>query len=625
MIARRPLPRLSARGRDGRIRSPGAGSAGPAGSGASCGCEGPPAGENTPPGDPRIQRGTRGQAVAPGDLFPGLDDIPFDPDDIPAGGPDLPTVPSDPVPGWSGGTAVSSAPSCPAWLPGEYQEAQASIRVTAVGAGYGANLVGIGATLLNRVAVVAVERPLQTFMAQYGIPHATLAVVDGWGRLVHCRAFTNTTVRDRQGLPAFYAGPHTPFRLGSVSKCFTSWTLCRLADLGVIPDMEARLADYVDLERIPAAVSRGEVSPCNLFPESPDVKGWNGTVDARREGITLKHLLTHRSGWYDDAPNYVQMWNSPTYSGDLKSRYLDHNSYPVERRQAVEKNPGVMGKTITSLLSEVATVNRATYPVTHDHMLRYFNLWRLAYSPGSHYVYSNLGYWMLGRVIEAATCHGYESVVRELLLRPLGMHRTRQGANTSWTRGVGEAPAYVQAWPSAGAQGSRTQSYQQGDGSYLGVDLRDYPAYADRDLFATDASGGWSSSAYDLACFLRECFYRRALIRHDVWYDEMLRFQGYRSPGNGTGYGWDLTGGRGSVAYFKSGHLDGGAAYLYHQGTMGGSRPLSLVLAYNRYPFVTLGLGQPDPEQSLKATLLAALGSISVPPRNRDLFEDLAW
>ncbi len=614
-------PLRAAPTRDGRIRSRGAG---PAGSEASCGCEEPPSGKRAAPGDARIQRGASGQPVESGELFAGIEDIPIDPDDLPSGGPDLPTVPADPEPGQFVAGVASRTPACPAWLPGEYREGQASSRVTVTGAGFGAELVGIGATLLPRVAVVALERPLETFMAHYGIPHATLAVVDGWGRLVHCRAFTNTTVRDRQGLPAFYAGPHTPFRLGSVSKCLTSWTLCRLADLDVIPDMQARLADYVDLERIPAAVSRGEVSPCGLLPEWPDVKGWKGTVDARRQGITLQHLLTHRSGWYDDAPNYKPMRVMSAYSGG-KQRYLDHNSYPVERKENVQKNPGVMGATITSLLPEVATANRATYPVTHDHMLRYFNLWRLAYSPGSHYVYSNLGYWMLGRVIEAAACHGYESVVRELLLRPLGMHRTLLGADTSWTRGVGEAPAYVGTWPSAGTRGSIAQSYQKDDGSYLGVDLRDYAAYADRDLSATDASGGWSSSGYDLACFLRECFYRKALIRHDVWYDEMFRFQGYRTSGQGTGYGWDLSGSKGSVAFFKSGHLDGGAAYLYHQGAMGGSRPLSLALAYNRYPFLSSWNASGAAEQTLKGVILAALGNVSLPPTNRDLFEELEW
>jgi CubicO group peptidase (beta-lactamase class C family) len=49
---------------------------------------------------------------------------------------------------------------------------------------------------------------------------------------------------------------------------------------------------------------------------------------------------------------------------------------------------------------------------------------RLAFEPGDYGEYTNVGYMVLGAVIEAASGESYTDYVREHLLRPLGMHCT---------------------------------------------------------------------------------------------------------------------------------------------------------------------------------------------------------
>jgi len=49
---------------------------------------------------------------------------------------------------------------------------------------------------------------------------------------------------------------------------------------------------------------------------------------------------------------------------------------------------------------------------------------RFCWAPGTRFEYSNLGYAVLGRVIVAVTGAGYESVIRNRLLTPLGLDRT---------------------------------------------------------------------------------------------------------------------------------------------------------------------------------------------------------
>ena len=46
---------------------------------------------------------------------------------------------------------------------------------------------------------------------------------------------------------------------------------------------------------------------------------------------------------------------------------------------------------------------------------------RLSFAPGSRYAYSNIGYWLLGQVVERATGERFTAYVIDRILRPLGI------------------------------------------------------------------------------------------------------------------------------------------------------------------------------------------------------------
>jgi len=46
---------------------------------------------------------------------------------------------------------------------------------------------------------------------------------------------------------------------------------------------------------------------------------------------------------------------------------------------------------------------------------------RLSFPPGTRYAYSNIGYWLLGRVVEQASGEPFSSYVADGILRPLGL------------------------------------------------------------------------------------------------------------------------------------------------------------------------------------------------------------
>jgi CubicO group peptidase (beta-lactamase class C family) len=139
--------------------------------------------------------------------------------------------------------------------------------------------------------------------------------------------------------------PATQFNIASMSKMFTAVAVARLAE-------------------------RGRV-------------GWHDPVSHHVrnlprafEGITIDHLLTHRSG-------LGSYFASPFYADRLQSN----------------------GRTVADYM----------VAVKQD---------RPSFQPGAAYAYSNNGYVLLGAVIQAVTGMDYFQAVEELVYRPAGMRHT---------------------------------------------------------------------------------------------------------------------------------------------------------------------------------------------------------
>jgi CubicO group peptidase (beta-lactamase class C family) len=108
----------------------------------------------------------------------------------------------------------------------------------------------------------------------------------------------------------------------------------------------------------------------------------------------------------------------------------------------------------------------------------------LTSEPGAQYYYSNVGYNILGRVIEKITEQGYEDYVKSNLLAPCGITRMRIGRNT-----------LEESFPDE-------VIYSQPDepGWTYGMDVA-----------RMDSHGGWVASATDLARFIA-CIDRIAFV-----------------------------------------------------------------------------------------------------------------
>ena len=155
--------------------------------------------------------------------------------------------------------------------------------------------------------------------------------------------------------------------------------------------------------------------PGSILGTRYGTKPYRGAV----ESITVEHLLTHTAGGWGNRTNDPMFRRFELGHADLIGWVLD--SYQL-----------------------------------HD-------------APGGTYAYSNFGYCVLGRVIEAVHGKPYEQAVRELVLQPAGVRDMRVGASDREGRHANDV------------------DYLQGN---------DFPYRMG--VTRMDAHGGWIASATDL-------------------------------------------------------------------------------------------------------------------------------
>lgn len=218
--------------------------------------------------------------------------------------------------------------------------------------------------------------------------------------------------------------PTSLFRVASISKMITAVTILHLIEQGKLR-RDDRIFDLLKLE----------------------AKAKGTKVDPRWRQITVSHLLRHEGGW------------DRNKSGD-----------PFETG----------GDVLKSL--------HASPPLTADLMIRYMLARPLDFEPGKDYSYSNFGYCLLGRVVEAVTGRSYEEYVRAEILAPMGISDMRIGKSLLKDRAPGEVRYY---------QPNEPRMLPSVYGPKLGAMVPS--PYGTEPIEVFDACGGWIGSAVDVA------------------------------------------------------------------------------------------------------------------------------
>ncbi len=218
--------------------------------------------------------------------------------------------------------------------------------------------------------------------------------------------------------------PDSLFRIASISKPITAVAILQLVEQGKL---------QLDQPIVPLLKQAAFIEP--------DAK-----ADERVAKITIRHCLQHTGGW-DRGKSFDAMFKQTEFAK-------------------------LLGKNCPAGPDEIIQVMLGK-PLDLD--------------PGTKYAYSNLGYCILGRILENVTGEPYEPYTQKHVLEPLGIRNMRIGGTFLKDRQPGEVKYYD---PHQGPS-----VYQANLGQMV---PSTYGAWS---LEALDAHGGWIASAHDLATF----------------------------------------------------------------------------------------------------------------------------
>jgi CubicO group peptidase (beta-lactamase class C family) len=279
------------------------------------------------------------------------------------------------------------------------------------------------------------DTQMQTFLTNYQIPGATFAVTKN-GKLIYMRAFGTA---DQAGTEA--TQPYHMFRIASVSKPITSIAIMKLIESG-----QLSLGDKV-------------FGPGGILNADPYFANANIT-DSRVYNITIQNLLEHSAGWNRSLP----MPPGPVSPYPWGYPHSDPIAFPLH---------------VTQTLGEAN-------PVTRRAMIKFSIQKGLDFAPGTAHNYSNIGYLVLGEVIEKKTGLTYENYVKQNIFAPLGIYDIRLGKNLLADKQEREGE-YINTSTTLSAYGTgQPVPWQYGGWS----------------IEAMDAHGGWIATARDLVRLL---------------------------------------------------------------------------------------------------------------------------
>ncbi len=220
--------------------------------------------------------------------------------------------------------------------------------------------------------------------------------------------------------------PYHLMRIGSVSKLITAVAIMKLIEDGKI------------------------TLDSQVFGEKGILHGgiYDVITHKRYEEITIEHLLNHTAGWSK------RTFGDPMF---INERVVSSLSVPL--------------------------------PVGLDGIISFVLSNSLPYRPGTYYDYSNFGYSILGKVIEALTDMSYEGYVQSAILYPLGI-TSMQLAKSRMEDQVENEATYYDDTPN----NLRLSCYGTGESvpsTYCGFDIE-----------AMGAAGGWLATSADLLRFL---------------------------------------------------------------------------------------------------------------------------
>ena len=294
------------------------------------------------------------------------------------------------------------------------------------------------------------DQAISDLNERWGIPGSQVAVMFN-GTLVFYNGYG---VADSDSATNVTAD--SKFRIASLSKAVTSAGILTLIQDGTI-SLDDKMVDLIP-DLLPS-----ELEGCDYPSHSTSY-----SID----DITVSYLLNHRAGFEPSSDPTYWHWNTWESRNDdcldidgLNTDYDDGNLAPIPMER---------------ILSE--WLRRP-----------------LDYEPGSDYEYSNIGYQILGQIIEAQSGMGYEAYILENVLTPMGIDSMSIGMTMPDQRAENEVTYYDYEDDTSPCH------FPSGEDNETGEPIFETAADPDCGSFVVeekDGGGGWIATAADYARFL---------------------------------------------------------------------------------------------------------------------------
>lgn len=288
--------------------------------------------------------------------------------------------------------------------------------------------------------------------------------------------------------------PYHLFRVASISKLVTAVAIMKLQEEGKI------------------SVNDRVFGPDGILNDPY----YSEPKDKRVYGITVGHLLSHEAGW--------------------TQRYGDQMFMSIMIAEKMGIKP----------------------PVDTRAIVRFALDKRLHFTPGKGRAYSNLGYSILGLIIEKVSGMPYEEYCKRAILEPVGIYDMKIAGNLPSEKAPFEVTYYVPSdivlKPSIYGTGEMVP-----------------PNYGGNDIKTLGGAGGWLATAPDLMRLLLSVDGLRT--RPDILSDQSISFMTDNSQGFAP-VGWKTTVYNGT--WWRTGSFPGSAGMMKRQ-----SDGISWVVLFN--------------------------------------------
>jgi CubicO group peptidase (beta-lactamase class C family) len=270
------------------------------------------------------------------------------------------------------------------------------------------------------------------------------------------------------------------FRIASLSKGITAAAIHTLVVNGDIS-----LGDSM-VSHIP------RLMPSNLtgcaYPNHAN--GWSIA------NITIQNILNHRGGFAVAPPSTANVAERPTTSWHYEHDWIDDDS-----AWQGASNPCIDHITVAQEYD-----NGTLAPVAIETTIRETLRLPLSFQPGATYSYSNLGYRILGEIIESASGMGYEEYVKQFVLAPMGITNLQTGKSLPLQKAEGEVTYYDQGGGTFFSyfplQAQNNPNNPLLNVSFGTLSSTPMPYGGSGPIEQLEASGGWISTAASFARFI---------------------------------------------------------------------------------------------------------------------------